>query len=329
MIILKCPRTMAPRLKVQKSIRVIKKNARKELGEHPTKGTCKWEDFCANADYYSAGSDVTPMYYIKGKDAGYDYVACSGINSKLYDLFVKSTSEGKSLSVLIYNPFPSVDYYKNMSAYMDAFSSNEELCMEPLFNYEEWNPEELAFDEANPNDIFDTIMKTLEEEQCCIVQGPSGTGKSYIDTIIAAYLTANKTVGVTTMANKGLVELIKQDSPDVISRIDKKYPIILSERITDELNKMKIKLEEQRKRNAEKVLYMFNNEFSHEIIYEFADLSLLPSDFDRRSPDNMILSVALKYKDENPIMLTSNNGLQLKSKILGISTVSLKNFLKR
>lgn len=43
----------------------------------------------------------------------------------------------------------------------------------------------------------------------------------------------------------------------------------------------------------------------------------------------MILSVALKYKEENPIVLTSDNGLQLKSKALGISTISLKKFLKR
>ena len=55
----------------------------------------------------------------------------------------------------------------------------------------------------------------------------------------------------------------------------------------------------------------------------------MPDDFDKRSPDNMIISVALKYKEENPIMLTSDNGLQLKSKILGIATVSLKYFLKR
>ena len=67
----------------------------------------------------------------------------------------------------------------------------------------------------------------------------------------------------------------------------------------------------------------------HEIIYEFANTSLLPEDFDKRSPDNMILSVALKYKDDNPIMLTSDNGLQLKCKIFSIATVSLRNFLKR
>ena len=94
---------------------------------------------------------------------------------------------------------------------------------------------------------------------------------------------------------------------------------------------MKIKLSDEGKRNAEKALRNLNSETQHEIIYEFADTSLLPEDFDKRSPDNMIISVALKYKDkdQNPIMLTSDNGLQLKSKILGFKTLSLKSFLKR
>ena len=74
---------------------------------------------------------------------------------------------------------------------------------------------------------------------------------------------------------------------------------------------------------------ILNNDNTHNIIYEFADTSLLPDDFDKRSPDNMILSVALKYRDENPIMLTSDNGLQLKAKIVGIKTVSLKDYLRR
>ena len=117
--------------------------------------------------------------------------------------------------------------------------------------------------------------------------------------------------------------------PDIISKIDKEYPVILSAKVADELDKMKIKLDEQGKQNAEKALRILNGNPNHEIIYEFADTSLLPEDFDKRSPDNMILSVALKYKSENPIMLTSDNGLQLKSKIFNMSTISLKNFLKR
>lgn len=720
MVILKFPRRMAPRLKVQKAITVIKKGARQELGEHVTEWKSLWEDFCKNPDYHSSGSDITPMYYVPGKNDGYDYVACSGISTKLYDLFVKTTSEGKSLSVLIYNPFPPVDYYKNLSRYMDVFSDNEELKLEPKIAYEDWQPEELAFDENHPNGISEKILQTLLVEDCCVLQGPPGTGKSYaIATIIAAYLTEGKNVCVTTMANKGLVELIKQkplkefvsagkisktnlsiderkqicgvknatpdlivpngellcatnyvlssvfsekkmalyglpkydlvvieeasqafltaiaafkqlgdkclivgdpmqlppivklnnplyntwnvntqveglktfalgsamksyrivttfrlteksaaltkvfygnrfvsvkndyldfasagtslfpndggviyhctedlkngfysdkadylirlvvntmenyfpqrslaiitpfrdtvkelqkrfsiadidlditietidriqgmtvdyailyipgrnpgfaleerrfnvatsrslsttliisdmplgqlhsvppsvikfinlcdkmdgnlsieqahvinaetnmeksqqqevdnennkikvkvvgkidlskferpkteikpskknyyiidtnvfvNCPDIITRIDKKYPVILSAKVTDELDKMKIKLDERGKQNAEKALRLLNSEMTHEVLYEFADVSLLPDDFDKRSPDNMILSVALKYKDENPIMLTSDNGLQLKSKILGISTISLKKFLRR
>lgn len=117
--------------------------------------------------------------------------------------------------------------------------------------------------------------------------------------------------------------------PDIINRISSEYPVILSAKVADELDKMKIKLDEQGKQNAEKALRNLNNISGREVIYEFADTSLLPEDFDKRSPDNMILSVALKYKSENPIMLTSDNGLQLKSKIFNISTISLKNFLRR
>lgn len=117
--------------------------------------------------------------------------------------------------------------------------------------------------------------------------------------------------------------------PDIIDKISKDYPVILSAKVVDELDKMKIKLDEQGKRNAEKALRYLNSSPTHEIIYEQADTSLLTDDFDKRSPDNLILSVALKYKHENPIILTSDNGLQLKAKIVKIQTVTLKDFLRR
>ncbi len=720
MLILKFPHKMAPRLNVQKAITIISKGGFKALGNHPTEWDCTWERFCDDSSFHSAGSDITPVYYVQGKNEGYDYIACSGISSKLFDIFEKAVSFGKSLTAIIYDPFPPVEYYKNLCTYMDLFSSNEELMLEPRIEYEDWQPEELAFDENNPSGISDTVLKTLEEKNCCIVQGPPGTGKSYtIAKIVASYLDNNKSVCVTTMANKGLIELIKQDPlkdyiakgiisktnlsvdeqkqikgiknansnlmipngellcatnyvlssaykeekialnglpsydlivieeasqaflttivafkqlgkkclivgdpmqlppivklnnplyniwnvntqveglktfvlgsdikafrivttfrlteksasltkifygnrflsvkkeyidfssaglplfpneggvlyrctcdlengeysnsadsiiykvietmdkffsdkslaiitpfkdsvkelqkrysnpdidldltietidriqgmtvdyaivyipgrnpefaleerrfnvatsrsrsttlivsdmaienfhsaspnvirfirmcdlvnshyqvsqrsseidkreesgnqhtyqtsgttsklpkvlgkvdlsklerpkkelvsnkknyyiidtnvfincPEIISKIDKQYPVILSAKVTDELDKMKIKLNEHGRANAEKALRLLNSENSHKIIYEFADTSLLPDDFDKRSPDNLILSVALKYKSDNPIMLTSDNGLQLKCKILNITTISLKKFLRR
>lgn len=722
LVILKCPRRMAPRLKVQKSIVIISKGAKAALGDKITEWSCRWEDFCANPSYHSPASDMTPMYYVHKEDTSYDYVACSGISSKLYDIFAKTIAAGKSLTLIVFNPFPPVEYFRNLANYIDAFSTNEELTIEPAISYDDWTPDELAFDENNPTGISDTIIDALANEKSCILQGPPGTGKSYtIATIIAAYLHAGKTVCATTMANKGLIELIKQkplqkyvesgvvhktnlsvderkqvkglkeaspdmqvpggellcatnyqlsivysdknmslyglpqydlivveeasqaflttivafkqlgikclivgdpmqlppivklnnpqynswdvvtqveglktialgsnikayriittfrltsrsasltkcfygnrfvsvkkdyldfsnansplfpadggviyhctmdarngvysekadalirqiikiietsyperalaiitpfketvkelqknfctsdleldltietidriqgmtvdyailyiparnpgfaleekrfnvatsrslsttliisdiplnefhtvspmvlsfigncdsyeanhtvirnnkiadtgvtngdiskettpdrdilpiavkvvgkidlskferpkkdlsktkknyyiidtnvfvNCPEIISKIDAKYTIVLSAKVVDELDKMKIKLSESEKRNAEKALRLLNQETRQNIIYEVADVSLLPADFDKRSPDNMILSVALKYKSENPIMLTSDNGLQLKSKILSIATVSLKTFLKR
>lgn len=120
------------------------------------------------------------------------------------------------------------------------------------------------------------------------------------------------------------------DHPDIISKIDSKYSIALSAKVIDELDYLKISLAEEQKKNVQKALRLINESIDkRDIKMDVADLSLLPNDFNKRSPDNLILSVALKYKGENPIMLTSDNGLQIKSKGLGITTISLKAFLNQ
>lgn len=120
------------------------------------------------------------------------------------------------------------------------------------------------------------------------------------------------------------------DYPDIISKIDKKYQVILSAKVIDELDKLKVTLSEEQKKNVQKAIKQINDSFDkRNIKMNTADLTLLPSDFDKKSPDNFILSVALKYIDENPIMLTSDNGLQVKSKGFGITTITLKEFLKQ
>ncbi len=121
------------------------------------------------------------------------------------------------------------------------------------------------------------------------------------------------------------------DQPDIISKIDNQYQVVLSGKVIDELDKLKVTLPtEQQKQNVQKAIKLINDSFDkRNIKMETADLTLLPNDFDKKSPDNFILTVALKYKDENPIMLTSDNGLQLKSKGFGITTIKLKEFLKQ
>lgn len=118
--------------------------------------------------------------------------------------------------------------------------------------------------------------------------------------------------------------------PEIISKINKEYPVILSAKVLDELDKLKSTLDNDGKIKVQKALKSINKNIDiRDIRMEIADLSLLPMDFNKHSPDNMILSVALKYVSENPIILTSDNGLQVKAKGLGLTTISLKEFLRR
>lgn len=120
------------------------------------------------------------------------------------------------------------------------------------------------------------------------------------------------------------------DCPEIISKIDKQYQIILSAKVIDELDYLKISLTEEQKRNVHKAIKHINESFDkRNIKMDTADLALLPNDFNKKSPDNFILSVALRYKSENPIMLTSDNGLQIKAKGLEITTITLKEFLNQ
>ena len=120
------------------------------------------------------------------------------------------------------------------------------------------------------------------------------------------------------------------DHPEIISKIDTKYSIVLSAKVIDELDYLKISLTEEQKRNVQKALRHINESIDKlGIKMDTADLSLLPNDFNKKSPDNFILSVALRYKSENPILLTSDNGLQIKAKGLGITTITLKAFLNQ
>lgn len=120
------------------------------------------------------------------------------------------------------------------------------------------------------------------------------------------------------------------DQPDIISKIDHKYSIVLSAKVIDELDYLKISLTEEQKKNVQKALRQINESIDkRNIKMDTADLTLLPNDFNKKSPDNFILSVALKYSGANPIMLTSDNGLQIKAKGLNITTITLKEFMKQ
>lgn len=117
--------------------------------------------------------------------------------------------------------------------------------------------------------------------------------------------------------------------PNIIEHINPQDNIVLSAKVIDELDRLKITLNDESKRNVEAALKNINLNFSkRNIRMEIADLRYLPPDFTKKNPDNLILSIALKFRNQNAILLTSDNGFQIKAKGLGLNTIQLKQFIK-
>lgn len=117
--------------------------------------------------------------------------------------------------------------------------------------------------------------------------------------------------------------------PDIINKVGKEYKIIIPSTVLEELDKLKIKEGIDKNivsKAAKNISVAFTQQYS---CMEDANVSLLPNGFDRKNPDCKILSVALKHSEENPILLTSDNMLTARAKGLGITTITLKEFLKK
>lgn len=116
--------------------------------------------------------------------------------------------------------------------------------------------------------------------------------------------------------------------PDIIKRIGKRFKVLVPSMVLEELDKLKLKPSVDKVKLNEAARNINSAFMQHFSKMEEADTSLLPDGFDKSNPDCKILSVALKYKSQNPIMLTSDVMLQSRASALGITTISLNDFLR-
>lgn len=210
-VVLRFPKDRGPRLKVLRQLTLVKKRAFADFGGKVAAWDCSLLHFLSSPDYRSEISDLLPLYYLHKGDLHYDYVGCSSVSLKLFDFISGCVRTGKTLTVLVFAPIPPVDYYKNLNFFIERCPQNSELLLEPKMDFTDWHPEELAYNPEKEDAIAETILNALETRGECVLQGPPGTGKSYtIAQIISHYLDQGKTVCATTMANKGLIELVRQ-----------------------------------------------------------------------------------------------------------------------
>ncbi len=116
------------------------------------------------------------------------------------------------------------------------------------------------------------------------------------------------------------------DNPEILHNIDENDIIIIPQKVLDELDRHKCSNDEYLHDNSTKALSNIRKKLNDNVRVESADFSYLPQDLNRKNPDNMILAVALKYRNHNPLFLTSDNALVAKAKGMNIPTQTLHEF---
>ena len=186
----------------------------------------------------------------------------------------------------------------------DAYEKQEFSSLEPLkdFSSKIENIEKELFDDYDElhKSVVELKNKTLEEEQ------------RIRDEVLAKTFIIDTNVFI--------------EEPDIISMIEKKHFVVLSQTVIQELDRLKQRM--SLKDKASKALSILNIQLgkNKRLKTARANLNILSVDYRQNAPDNRILSVAYMYADKNPVLLTNDNGLQLKAKSLQIPTISLREF---
>jgi hypothetical protein len=120
--------------------------------------------------------------------------------------------------------------------------------------------------------------------------------------------------------------------PDIISKIEPKHNVVLSLTVINELDKLKMKPDN--KDNATKAIKNINIALSNSsknkgprIRKAGANLTLLPDELQRKTADNIFLSLGLVYSNKNPVLLTLDRNLQSKAMILGVPLITIYELL--
>ncbi|MCI2230286.1 PIN domain-containing protein [Polaribacter sp. MSW13] len=107
------------------------------------------------------------------------------------------------------------------------------------------------------------------------------------------------------------------EEPKIVDIIGPLQNIIISLKVIDELDGLKNNSKTKEKAQ-EAIRQIHKHQKKRNVIIDTSTVDNLPDDLNRKSPDNMILSVALHYQKRNAILLTNDKGLQIKAEKLQI-----------
>lgn len=159
-------------------------------------GNISWSDL--RQKYQIEFTEVVAIWS-QVENSRYSLVGFRGISIE----FAKKLE--KNCIVVLGPKTPPYEYIKNLINIVDKMDQNDILD----FNIRDikWDPIELKNENAN-----ETILSEIKSSNKVIIQGPPGTGKTYLmSKLISSLLSQNKSVLVTALTNRALMELASKE----------------------------------------------------------------------------------------------------------------------
>jgi hypothetical protein len=153
-------------------------------------------------------ADIYTVTYWKTEE-GKSYIIVSG-----FDLEVLSTIKEKYLDrkihplIVIAETDPSVDYLIKLKEFVSKNENDTILNLELNVSEDNWKPVNLN----NEKSVTSDVIQIIDKQKITLIQGPPGTGKSYLAAELCDYyLKQGKSICVTALTNKALMEIASKD----------------------------------------------------------------------------------------------------------------------
>jgi ABC-type multidrug transport system fused ATPase/permease subunit len=182
-----------------------------EAPENPLTWNFSYKTFRESTQprYYSGvKADIYTVTYWK-TEGGKSYILVSG-----FDLEVLSTIKEKYLDnkihplIVVAETDPPVEYLIKLKEFVSKYENDAILNLELNVSESNWHPLNLN----NEKNVTNDVLQFIEKQKTTLIQGPPGTGKSYLAAELCDYyLKQGKSICVTALTNKALMEIASKD----------------------------------------------------------------------------------------------------------------------
>jgi hypothetical protein len=182
-----------------------------EASENPLTWKFSYKTFRESIQprYYSGvKADIYTIKYWKTEE-GKSYILVSG-----FDLEVLSTIKEKYLDrkihplIVVAETDPPVEYLIKLKEFVSKNENDAIINLELNVSEANWKPLNLN----NEKNVANDVVQFIEKQKTTLIQGPPGTGKSYLAAELCDYyLKQGKSICVTALTNKAIMEIASKD----------------------------------------------------------------------------------------------------------------------